>query len=102
MKSVVTKAVAGATVALLLLGAYWLGVRQSRPACEIRRSPHDGQTIEVWRNGELADEWQPEDGAIYTMLDHVLRDEMPPEAQQRARDRLRQRSRKSQSANIGA
>ena len=91
MKSLWVKAAKVAMLALVLLGVYWLGARQSRPACEIRRSPHDGQTIEVWRAGELADEWQPEDGAIYTMLDHVLRDEMPPEAQQRAFDRLNRR-----------
>jgi hypothetical protein len=92
VKRFLIKVVGAATVALALIGAYWLGARQSRPACEIRRSPLDSQTIEVWRNGELADEWQPEDGAIYTMLDYVLRDEMPPEAEQRARDRLNKRS----------
>jgi hypothetical protein len=109
MKSVAAKAVAGATVALLLFGGYWLGARQSRPACEIRRSPHDGKTIDVWRNGELADEWQPEDGEIYTMLEHVLREEMPPEAQQRAFDRLNkrgepqpQRDQRPQAATIKA
>lgn len=85
MKTLWVKA---AMLVLLLLGVYWLGARQNKAACEIRRSPHNGQTIEVWRAGELADEWQPEDGTIYTMLDHVLREEMPPEAEQRAFDRL--------------
>jgi len=99
MKRFLIKAAGAATVALALFGAYWLGARQSRPACEIRRSPLDSQTIEVWRNGELADEWQPEDGAIYTMLAHVLRDEMPPEAEQRARDRLNGRSQPQQPPN---
>jgi hypothetical protein len=82
------KATGIVAVVMALLGAYWLGARHRSAVCEVRRSPLDSQTIEVWRNGELTDEWQPEDGAIYTMLDSVLRDEVPPEAQQRARDRL--------------
>jgi hypothetical protein len=91
MKRCFAKIAPVAILALALFGVYRLGARQRPTACEVRRSSLDSQTIEVWRDGELADEWQPEDGAIYTMLDYVLRDEMPPEAQQRARERLKER-----------
>lgn len=77
----------------LIVSAYTLGARRSLSACELRRSPLDGQTIEVWRHGALSNEWQPDDGAIYTMLDHALRDEMPYEALELYRQRQQKRER---------
>jgi len=46
----------------------------SRAGVEIRRSEVEPY-VEVWRDGELAAEWEPRDGAIYTLLDQVLRDD---------------------------
>lgn len=87
MKRRAPKVLWAALAALSLAGAYSLGAHRSVAHCELRRSPLDGQTVEVWRDGELSDEWQPDDGAIYTMLDFALRDEMPPEALARYRQK---------------
>lgn len=44
--------------------------------CELRRSPHDGKTVELWHNGELSEEIEPRDGATYRVLDEALRREL--------------------------
>lgn len=52
-----------------------VGIRSTPPpAVEIRKSEIEPY-VEVWRDGELIAEWEPMDGAVYAVLDQVLRDD---------------------------
>lgn len=42
--------------------------------CELRRG--EGETVELWHNGQLSEEIEARDGTTYRVLDEALRNEL--------------------------
>lgn len=74
----------GIVAGVFLYRAY--DASESAPAVMVKRSPVS-PWIEVYHNGELTSEWQPQDGEIYRFLLELLEDDLyvpVPEKQESA------------------